>query len=434
MTDDTPAPLHIAIFGLGYVGTAAAGCIASGGHSVLGVDLNADKVEAINAGRSPVFEPGLDARITEARAAGQLRAITQPSAAELRDELNACDIALVCVGTPSGADGAHDMRAVAGVTRSIAAAIDRERSKPLTLVYRSTMRPGTCESLIWPLIEAELGSDAASAVELVYNPEFLREGSAIADYFAPPKVVIGTRSGEPSANMDALYADIDALRFQTSFPEAELTKFIDNSWHALKVAFANEVGRICELQEISAATVHDIFVSDTKLNISPAYLRPGNAFGGSCLPKDVRALQNLASDNGAATHVIDALIRSNEAHKHHQFLTSTAGLEAGAKVLLVGIAFKPETDDLRESPAVDMARKLLDAGYDLDVFDPQVDPAALTGQNLGYAHAFLPRIDDLLVDRGTAETRDYAAVIATNRLIDSLKLDHARVIDISAIA
>ena len=420
--------MKIAIFGLGYVGCTAAGCIAHAGHEVLGVDVNAGKVEAINAGRSPVFEPGLDEQIAAAREAGLLSAVSEPG-----DELASCDIAIVCVGTPSGVDGAHDMSAIVAVTRSIADAIQTPREKPLTLAYRSTMRPGSCENIIWPILSEALGDAASDAVELVYNPEFLREGSAIADYFAPPKIVIGTLSGQPSANMDALHQGIEAPTFHTRLPEAELTKFVDNSWHATKVAFANEIGRVCEVQGISATKVHEIFVSDTKLNISAAYLRPGNAFGGSCLPKDVRALQYVAGDSGAQTHLIDALIRSNEAHKHHQFLNATRGLEAGAKVLLVGIAFKPETDDLRESPAVDMARKCLDAGFALDIYDPQVDPDALVGQNLGYAHAFLPKIDDLLVDKATAEGGGYTRIIATNRLIDTLNVDAELVTDISAI-
>ncbi len=422
-------PLRVAIFGLGYVGCTAAGCLASQGHQVLGVDINADKVDAINAGCSPVFEPGLEERIEAGQKAGLIHAVTQ-----LSEELATCDIALVCVGTPSGPDGAHDMGAIAAVTRSIAAAIEPARTRPLTLAYRSTMRPGSCEQLVWPIIESVLGARAGDLVELVYNPEFLREGSAIEDYFAPPKIVIGTLTGSHSAAMSALHDGIDAPIFQVGIKEAELTKFVDNSWHATKVAFANEIGRVCENLGISASTVHEIFVTDTKLNISPAYLRPGNAFGGSCLPKDVRALQYIAGDTGSHTHLVDALIRSNEAHKHHQFLRATVGLEQGAKILLVGLAFKPETDDLRESPAVDMARKLLDAGFALDIYDPQVDPASLVGQNLGYAHAFLPTIDDLLVDRKTVESGEYARIIATNRLIDTLDLNAANIVDVSAIA
>jgi len=420
--------LKIAIFGLGYVGSTAAGCIASQGHTIVGVDVAQAKVDALNSGRAPVYEPGLDDLISAAHDDGRISATTK-----LSDQLDDCDLAIVCVGTPSGVDGAHNMSYIAQVTRNIAEALKPDRAKPLTLAYRSTMRPGSCENIIWPIIENALGEKATDAVELVYNPEFLREATAIDDYFHPPKIVIGTLGGKPSANMAALNEGIDAPVFEVGLREAEITKFVDNSWHAVKVAFANEIGRVCQNLEISARDVHSIFKSDTKLNISAYYTRPGGAFGGSCLPKDVRALQYIAADTGSATHLMDSLIRSNEAHKHHQFLHATQGLEPGAKVLLVGLAFKMETDDLRESPAVDMARKLLEAGYDLDIYDPQIEPDNLVGQNLGYAYAFLPQIDGLLVDKDAAESRDYALAIATNRLIDTLDVKAAKTVDASSI-
>lgn len=420
--------MKIAIFGLGYVGSTAAGCIASQGHSVIGVDVAQAKVDALNAGRAPVYEPGLDDLIAKAHAEGRIEAVT-----ELNGELDDCDIAIVCVGTPSGVDGAHNMSFIAQVTRNIAEALKPGRTKPLTLAYRSTMRPGSCENIIWPIIENALGDAAADTVDLVYNPEFLREASAIEDYFNPPKIVIGTLGGKPSVNMRLLHEGIDAPVFEVGLREAEITKFVDNSWHAVKVAFANEIGRVCQNLDISARAVHEIFVSDTKLNISPYYMRPGGAFGGSCLPKDVRALQYIAADTGSATHLVDSLIRSNEAHKHHQFQKAVEGLEPGAKVLLVGLAFKVETDDLRESPAVDMARKLLEAGYELEIYDPQIEPDNLVGQNLGYAYAWLPRIDGLLVDKARAESGAHARVIATNRLVKDLAIDEARLVDVSTI-
>ena len=414
---------------LGYVGCTAAGCIARQGHSVVGVDVSESKVATINDGRSPVQEPGLDELIASAQAQGRLHAVSH-----VGDELDDCDIAIVCVGTPSGVDGAHNMSYVAQVTRDIAEAIKPDRARPLTVAYRSTMRPGSMDQIIMPIFHARLGEQADALVELVYNPEFLREASAIPDYFEPPKIVIGTMDGEPSANMDLLHEGIAAPVFHVGMREAEITKFVDNSWHAVKVAFSNEIGRVCQNLDISASQVHEIFVSDTKLNISPYYTRPGGAFGGSCLPKDVRALQHIGSDIGANTHLVDALIRSNEAHKHHQFRQAAAGLEQGARVLLVGLSFKHGTDDLRESPAVDMARKLLDAGFDVDIYDPALKPEQLVGQNLGYAFAFLPTIETLLVDRATAEAGGYAKVIATNRLIDTLSLGDVPVIDMSVIS
>ncbi|MCC6940899.1 MAG: nucleotide sugar dehydrogenase [Novosphingobium sp.] len=421
--------MKIAILGLGYVGCTAAGCIASQGHRVLGIDVSAGKVETLNSGKSPVYEPGLDDLIAKARADGLLEATT-----EIGDGLDDCDIAIVCVGTPSGVDGAHNMSYIVQVTRAIAASIKPDRTKPLTVVYRSTMRPGTTEQMILPIFRSLLGEASDRLIELVYNPEFLREATDIEDYFNPPKIVLGTIDGVPSEKMVALHEGIEAPIFHVGIREAEITKFVDNTWHAVKVAFANEVGRVCQNIGISARQVHQIFVSDTKLNISPYYTRPGGPFGGSCLPKDVRALQHIAADTGSQTHLFDSLLRSNDAHKHHQFLQVTKDLEPGAPVLLVGLAFKADTDDLRESPAVDMARKLLDAGFALDIYDPQLKPESLVGQNLGYAYAILPSIDGLLVDRSTAQSRRYSAVIATNRLIKDIDVTASRVIDVSAIA
>ncbi len=420
--------MKIVIFGLGYVGSTAAGCLGSQGHVIVGFDVSAGKVSALNAGRAPVYEPGLDELIAAAHADGRISASTVMSG-----ELDDCDMAIVCVGTPSAADGSHNMNHIIEVTRSIAMVLRPGRAAPLTLVYRSTMRPGSCEEIIWPIIERRLGAAAASTVELVYNPEFLREANAIEDFFHPPKIVIGTLRGQPSANMARLHEGIDAPVFEVGLREAELTKFVDNSWHAVKVAFANEIGRVCQNLDISARTVHEIFKSDTKLNLSAYYTRPGGPFGGSCLPKDVRALQHIAAQSGSSAHLVDALLRSNEAHKHHQFVHATQGLAPGAKVLLVGLAFKQATDDLRESPAVDMARRLLDAGYDLDIYDPMVQPSHMVGQNLDQALAALPMIERLLVNRQDAESRDYARIIATNHLVDTLDLDRTKLVDTGTI-
>lgn len=422
------ANVKVAVFGLGYVGCTAAACIGSQGHDVVGIDISEGKVAALNAGRSPIREPKVDEMLAAAHADGRLSAFTQ-----VGDALDGCDLAIVCVGTPSGPDGSHNMSFIAKVTQQIAAALKADRPQPLTVAYRSTMRPGTIDQIIEPIFRSVLGANADRRVEIVANPEFLREATAVDDYFHPPKIVIGTRDGEPSATMDKLHEGIDAPFFHLPWREAEITKFVDNSWHAVKVAFANEIGRVCQSLGISAKRTHEVFVSDTKLNISPYYMRPGNAFGGSCLPKDVRALQYIASDVGANTHLVDSLLRSNEAHKHFQVSRLTADLQPGARVLLVGLAFKAETDDLRESPAVDIARKLLEAGYQLDIYDPFVTPDQLVGQNLGYAYAFLPRIDTLLVDKATAEGNRYDLVVATSRLLSTLSLDAAEVVDVSVI-
>jgi GDP-mannose 6-dehydrogenase len=422
--------MKVVVFGLGYVGATTACCLASAGHDVVGIDVNESKVESINAGLSPIVEPGLGALLAEARSNGRIMA-----SSIVDGHLADADVALVCVGTPSAPDGSHDMSHVAEVSRQIAVATGRDRrgDRALTVAFRSTFRPGTLEEMIDPIFRAVLGNETEAMVELVYNPEFLRESSAIADFFHPPKIVVGTRDGEPSENMIRMHEGIQAPMFHVLYGEAELTKFVDNSWHAVKIAFANEIGRICQQLGVSARKVHEIFVSDTKLNISAYYTRPGGAFGGSCLPKDVRALQHIASDLGANTHLIDALLRTNEAHKYYQFERLARDLPKGAKVLLVGLAFKAHTDDLRESPNVDLARKLLQAGVDLSIYDSGLDASKLVGQNLGYAYTQLPRIGQLLVDREQAEAEDYDLVVTANGLGGELSLRSSNIVDVSAI-
>jgi GDP-mannose 6-dehydrogenase len=409
--------MKIVVLGLGYVGFTALCCLAHTGHNVVGIDVSARKVERIRAGHSPIVEPRVAEMLTAGLAAGRIEIDV-----ELDAHLTEADLAIVCVGTPSAADGSHNMSAIANVTNQIATASLGRQGAPLVVAYRSTFRPGTIENLVLPIIHAVLGEAAERQVEVVYNPEFLREASAVADYFDPPKIVVGTRDGRPNAVMDEMHADLNAPVFVTGYREAEITKLVDNSWHAVKIAFANEIGRACLALDISAQQVHEIFVSDRKLNISPYYLRPGGAFGGSCLPKDVRALQHVAGDCGCNLPVIDSLLRSNEAHKHDLFLYSVEGLPEGARVLLAGLAFKAGTDDLRESPNVDLARKLLTAGYDLEIYEPAIEADQLIGANLGYAYTNLPALRRLLVSRTHAETTPYARVIATNDTAMSLDL------------
>lgn len=410
--------MKVAVFGLGYVGFTAACCIASEGHTVVGVEVSDAKIADISNGVAPFEEPGLQELMDSAQADDRFSA-TKSTA----DALVGADLAIVCVGTPSGPNGAHDMRYIADVTRQIAEALAKMDGAKVTVSYRSTMRPGSTRNLIEPIFRAVIGAGWQEKVELVYNPEFLREASAIKDYFSPPKIVIGTADGKPNATMEALHENIEAPTFHVGFEEAEITKFVDNSWHAVKVAFANEIGRVCQKLDIQASKVHEIFVSDTKLNISPYYTRPGGAFGGSCLPKDVRALTFIANDTAANTHLLDSLLRSNEAHKNHQFEYALRMLpDGGGRVLMAGLAFKAGTDDLRESPNVDLARKLLEAGIELKVFDPHLEPARLRGQNLGYAYSALPTIDQLLVSKEEAEAGDWDLVIVSNATGDLLDL------------
>jgi len=417
--------VYVLIYGLGYVGLTAAGCLTKAGHTVLGVDPAEDKVRLVNQGVSPISEPGLEELFADGLAKGVLKAAQNPGAAVAE-----ADVALVCVGTPSAPDGSHNMTNIAEVSRQIASAVDPKRARPLTVVYRSTMRPGATEELIIPIFRSVLGEEGLRAVEIVYNPEFLREASGVRDFFNPPKIVIGTADRRPSANMEQLNAGIDAPVFYTGYKEAELTKFVDNTWHATKVVFANEMGRICKQLGIDVQQMYDMFISDTKLNVSPYYLKPGGAFGGSCLPKDVRALQHLAGDAGANAVLVDSLIRSNEAHKRFVYEYCTQNLKPGAKVLLAGLSFKAASDDLRESPNVDLAGKLFRSGYELSVYDPDIDPAKLVGQNLGYAYAHLPNLAQLLVSSDAAEQGAYDLVIYAKGGSDGLQLKAARSIDL----
>ncbi|HTR15278.1 MAG TPA: nucleotide sugar dehydrogenase [Roseiarcus sp.] len=416
--------MKIAIYGLGYVGLTGAICLASEGHDVMGVDVSDDKIRMIASGASPIKEPGLDKMLSDALAEGRLQCTTDPA-----QPIRTCEMAIVCVGTPSGADGSHNMRDIAEVTRQIAnAARTLPRRDNFTVVYRSTIRPGTIDGLIMPIVRSTLGHSAES-IEVVYNPEFLREATAVHDFFYPPKIVVGTQDGLPSARVSEMYRNLKAPTFTVGFREAEFTKFVDNSFHALKVAYANEIGRLCVSLGIDAKVVHNIFISDTKLNISPYYLRPGGPFGGSCLPKDVRALQFISADVGANTHVIDALMRSNEAHKHFLFTRAVHRLKPGARILLLGLAFKSETDDLRESPNIDLARKLLQNGFMVSVYDPSLKPEHLIGQNLGYAYSHLPSLNDLLVTKETAEGDGFDLIIDSNGTSRAMSLKCANVLN-----
>ncbi|KAA1380478.1 nucleotide sugar dehydrogenase [Aeromicrobium fastidiosum] len=419
--------MKIAVVGMGYVGVTAAACLASQGHVVCGVDVNEQKVETLKKGLSPISEPGIQELITTAVESGQLTAATT------MPDLSEFDIAMVCVGTPSTADGSHNMSYVADSARQIAQALRGDRSSPLTITFRSTFRPGTMDGLVTSIFRSVLGEDMESRVELVYNPEFLRESTAIWDFHHPPKVVIGTLNNQRSQRMVDLHEGIEAPIFELPFRESEMTKFVDNTWHATKVAFANEIGRICAQNEVSAKSIHEVFVADTKLNISAYYLRPGGPFGGSCLPKDVRALDHIASLSDTSVPLISALMPSNKSHKEFQLSRVKAELRKGSTVLMLGLSFKAGTDDLRESPHLDLAMGLVEAGYQLSIYDPELDPAKLVGQNFGYAFARLPEIPTLLVDKSTAEDLEYDLVVRCTAAGDGLNLSGKAIVSLDTI-
>lgn len=406
------------------MGCTIAACYAEMGHQIVGIDPSPGKVDLMNAGRSPIEEPQLAELLDKAKNAGLLSAQSTIDAS-----LADCDAAFVCVGTPTGPDGDHDMRFIVSVTRDIAKALSTLDRPEMVIAYRSTMRPGTLRKLVQPMLTAELGEERMAGIDLVYNPEFLRESTAVKDFFAPPKIVFGSADASPNHLMDELHEGIEAARFHVRWEEAELTKFVDNSWHALKVGFANEIGRICLAQGLDPSVVHAIFKSDEKLNLSAYYTRPGGPFGGSCLPKDVKALRALSGELRAQTPIVDSLVPSNDAHKNFLSGHVLERYEAGSSILVSGVAFKAQTDDLRESPNVALVRRLLDAGYKVRIFDPAVSAEKLVGQNLGYAYSQLPQLSALLIDKAGAEAENFDLAIRTNATFSQLDLGDTPVLN-----
>jgi GDP-mannose 6-dehydrogenase len=386
--------LQIAILGLGYVGTTAAACLASCGHHVLGIDINPEKVALVGAGRSPVVEPGVGELLAAGVAAGRVR-----SATALAGALAALDLAIVCVGTPPRADGKLDLAHLLESTRQLGQAIRGRRSdRQLLVVFRSTMPPGSMERLVLPTLEQAAGEPPGARWEAAFNPEFLREASAVADYFAPPKIVIGERVPGITGRLRGIYDGIEAPLFEVPLAVAEMAKFVDNSWHAVKVAFANEVGRLALARGIDPQAVADIFLADTKLNLSQAYLRPGGPYGGSCLPKDLAGMLAVAREAGLALPVIAGARESNALHLAWLAEAIRTREPPPGPVLLLGLSFKAGTDDLRNSPLLALAEHLVEAGYDLAVHDPDIDPARLVGVNFAVAAEHRATLLDRLTD------------------------------------
>ena len=402
--------MKIAIFGLGYVGLTGAACLLKGGHTILGIDASDKKIASLLEGQCPIYEPGVAELLAEGQAKNTFRVSSR-----IPEEFAEVEIAFVCVGTPSSATGSHNMNYIAEVTRQIAEACTATADQPLTVCYRSTVVPGTIEKLVAPIFSA-FGKE--QVVEIVYNPEFMRESTAIADYFEPSRIVVGTKDGQENAKLKQIYEGIQSPYFNVSYKESEVIKLLDNTFHALKTAFGNEMGRLCAASGIDVETVHEIFVSDTKLNISKRYLRPGAAFGGSCLPKDVRAFSSLATRCHVQTPIVDAILRSNDAHKSYCFAKVTQGLQPQAKILVNGLSFKKNTDDLRESPFVDLVEHLIEADYDVTVHDPNVTLGALIGQNLTFAFQSLPDLQRILVDLDTVETMTFDRLVDVRGTVD----------------
>lgn len=397
---------EIAIFGLGYVGAVAAVCLARDGHSVVGVDISPEKVRSIAEGRAPLVEAGLDEILGQAIDSGRLRTTTSPS-----DALASASMALVCVGTPSAPNGEIDLVHVRSVIEQISSEI-ASTTRPFTIVVRSTVIPGTTEGVIIPIVEAVTGELVGDRVQVCFHPEFLREGSSVEDYDDPPKFVVGSNSDVARKEVLSLYPSLLAPVIECDPTTAELVKYVDNTWHALKVAFANEIGRVSKAVGVDGRQVMDIFVQDTKLNISPKYLRPGTPFGGSCLPKDVRALRFLARRLDLELPIIESVLPSNE---RHLAAAVRAILATGRKkVGLVGLSFKDGTDDLRESPLVEIAERLIGKGCDLAIYDPEVRLAALTGTNRLFIEERIPHVSRLLRDN-FQDVVDHAELLVIGR-------------------
>jgi GDP-mannose 6-dehydrogenase len=426
--------VKISVFGMGYVGTVSAACLAQEGHEVIGVDPVRTKVDLINAGRSPIVEVDIGEIVAAAVKSGRLRAIDNQDEA-----IRATEISFVCVGTPSQSNGNLDLTHIRRVCELIGAAI-KDKAARHTVVIRSTILPGTMRQIVIPTLEEYSGKRAGVDFGVCNNPEFLREGSAVKDFNAPPKTVVGEFDRASGELLTALYAKLDAPFIRTDLETAEMVKYVDNSWHALKIGFANEIGNLCKAAAIDAHEVMKIFCQDKKLNISTAYLTPGFAFGGSCLPKDLRALSYKAKMFDLDLPIMNAILPSNEV----QVATGLQMIvDAGhRRVGILGFSFKAGTDDLRESPMIEVIEHLIGKGYDLRIFDKNVQMASLVGANRDFILNRIPHISRLMVKNIDAvlehaqtvvignKDADFAAVLdrlrEDQRLVDFVRISNRR--------
>lgn len=399
--------MRITIFGLGYVGTVSAGCLASAGHEVIGVDPVQAKVDLINNGCSPIIEADIGEIISTTVKEGRLRATDDVLEATLATELS-----FVCVGTPSQANGNLDLRYIRRVCEQIGLAL-KEKDQWHTVVIRSTILPGTMRQIVIPMLEEFSAKQAGVDFGVCHNPEFLREGSAVNDFHCPPKTVIGELDQSNGDPLASLYAGLPGPLIRTDLMTAEMVKYSDNSWHALKIGFANEIGTLCKSFDIDSHEVMKIFCQDQKLNISSAYLLPGFAFGGSCLPKDLRALAYRAKMHDLKLPILNSILESNEMQiaRGLQLI-----LDKGHKrVGVLGFSFKPGTDDLRESPMIEVTERLLGKGYDLRIYDKNVNIASLVGANRDFILNHIPHISRLMVDTINAVLEHAQTVVIGNK-------------------
>jgi GDP-mannose 6-dehydrogenase len=399
---------------LGYVGTVSAGCLARSGHEVVGVDPVQTKVDLINGSQSPIVEADIGEIIASTVGAGRLRATSDQAAAIRETELS-----FVCVGTPSQANGNLDLRYIRRICEQVGEAIKGKAARH-TVVIRSTILPGTMREIVIPILEETSGKRAGGNFSLCHNPEFLREGTAVKDFYAPPKTVIGEMDEASGRVLASIYEGIDAPLIRTDLETAEMVKYVDNSWHALKIGFANEIGNLCKSFGIDSHQVMNIFCQDKKLNISSAYLSPGFAFGGSCLPKDLRALSYKAKSHDLELPILASILRSNE-------IQVSRGVQLimekeHKKVGILGFSFKAGTDDLRESPVIEVIERLVGKGYDLRIYDKNVNIASLTGANRDFILNRIPHISRLMVSGIDAVLEHAQTVVIGNKDSEFLKV------------
>lgn len=424
--------MKICVIGLGYVGAVTSVCLTNDGHTVLGVDVDRAKLDLLTRGQAPIIEEGLQELTEKAARSGRLSVHESVDA-----RVGECDLIFVCVGTPSAPNGSQSLVAVERVAEQLGAALRNAHGFPV-IVLRSTVPPGTTDTLVKPLIERASGKKANVDFGLCFQPEFLREGSSVKDYYKPPFTIVGAESDRPIEMVRRLYGSLPAEFIATSTRTAEMVKLACNAFHALKVSFANEIGRLGRSLGVDARSVMDLVCRDRSLNISPAYLKPGFAYGGSCLPKDLRALLYLAKRNDVDLPLMLGVASSNTLHIEH---AATLVKEHGSrKVGLFGLSFKPGTDDLRESPLVSLAEHLIGKGYDLRIYDPAVSLAHLIGANKRYIEQTIPHIGSLL-STNVEDICAHADVIVVGfrapEVVEALqrwKKPGARIVDLVGIA
>ncbi|MDX1577170.1 MAG: nucleotide sugar dehydrogenase [Gemmatimonadota bacterium] len=410
--------MRISVFGLGYVGVVSAACFAREGHDVIGVDINGKKVEAINAGRAPIVEEGIQELVAGVVESGSLRATTDAAEA-----VHGSEVSVLCVGTPSAPNGSLDLSYVERVSEQVGQVV-RHKDEPHVVVLRSTVLPGTLEERVLPILSDASGKRVGEGIHACVNPEFLREGTSIRDFYDPPFTLYGATDDLASDRLTELYAGLEAPVHRVEIRAAEMIKYACNAFHAVKVSFANDIGNACKALGIDGQEVMRVVCEDTKLNISPAYLKPGFAFGGSCLPKDVRALAYEARRRDVETPVLRAALQTNEAQ-----IERAAGmvLATGRRsVGLVGLSFKEGTDDLRESPMVALAETLIGKGLELAIYDRNVREAGLMGANRAYIEAHIPHIWSLMVESVEEAVRGREVVVLANKDEETARVPELR--------